>query len=422
MANIVKLPQYQWGDAPREVEYHLPDSWDVTTYDIAGAKRPVMTPEQVKAAVASPIGSPRLRELARGKKQVVIIFDDMSRGTQVSRIVPAVLEELAAGGIEDEQIEFICAGGTHQPWDRRTLAKKLGDDIICRFPVFAHVTFMNCTPLGRTKYGSRVEVNTEVMSCDLKIAIGRISTHNSNGFSGGGKIVMPGISSYDAIAEHHAVTHQAFRQQRKQAGFINNRGFAEGNPLTLDCLEHAKMAGIDFLIDVLQNVWGEPVAVFAGALEPTYFAGVREGKEHFWVTVPGDNDVIISNAFTSANEATAAFLGAFPHLKASGGDIVLVANTELGHIVHFMTGHYGKTIAGRLHNEVGIPPHVKHLIIYSEWPEKRYLYSFRHEDWPRIQLMKNWTDVVMALQQWHPGQPKVAAFVDGIQQITMPPS
>ncbi|MBI4333475.1 MAG: DUF2088 domain-containing protein [Chloroflexi bacterium] len=421
MANIAKLPQYQWTDNPREVEYHLPDGWDVNIYSIAGANRRAMTPEEIGAAIASPIGSPRLRELAAGKKKVVIIFDDMTRSTQVSRLVPFVLEELAAGGIADEQIEFVCGGGGHQPWDRRLLAKKLGDDIIARFPVFAHVSFMNCTPLGRTKYGSKVEVNSEVMSCDLKITIGGLFTHTANGFSGGGKTVMPGVSSYEAIVEHHSVTHQAFREQRKNAGFKGNRGLAEGNPITLDCIEHAKMAGIDFIINAMQNIWGEPVAVFAGALEPAYWAGVKEAKEHYRVNCPDDNDIVITNGFTHASEPTAALVDSLPHVRLGGGDAVLVANPEMGHCVHFMSGAFGKTIGGKLQHRIGIPTNVNHVIWYSEFTERRSIYMFPEKDWPRIHLMTDWTDVVMALRRWHPDRAKVAVFTDGVMQISMPP-
>lgn len=419
MANIIKLPQYQWFK-PQEVEFHLPDNWDVKVYSPAGADRLVMSPEQIRAAIASPLGSPRLRELARGKQKVVIIFDDMTRSTQTYRIVPAVLEELAAGGIDDEQIEFICAGGMHQSWDRRGLAMKLGEDIMFRFPVFAHMPFMNCTPLGRTKYGSKVEVNSEVMSCDLKITIGGMTTHGNNGFSGGGKTVMPGVSSYEAVSEHHSVTHKAFEQGRKAAGFMNNRGFAEGNPRTLDCIEHAKMAGIDFMINALQNKWGEPVGIFAGALEAAYFAGVKEAREHYACTCAGDNDIVIANAFIRANEATAALVDTMPFLKRSGGDAVLIANTEFGQCVHYLSGPFGKSIAGRHAHLTGIPAHVNHVIIYSEFPEKRYLYMFQKKDWPRIQLMRNWTDVMMALLEWHPEQARTAVFTDGITQIAAP--
>ena len=89
MTKVVKLPEYEWFD-PKEVEYYLPDSWDVTVYDIAGANRPAMTAGEIKEALKSPIGTPTIRELARGRKKVVILFDDMTRGTQAFKVAPVV--------------------------------------------------------------------------------------------------------------------------------------------------------------------------------------------------------------------------------------------------------------------------------------------------------------------------------------------
>ena len=94
MANIVKLPQYSWYDQ-KEVEYPLPDNWQVTVHNIAGYDRPAMKPDEIKAAVTSPIGMPPLRELAKDRKEAVIIFDDLTRSTRVYEIVPFVLAELA---------------------------------------------------------------------------------------------------------------------------------------------------------------------------------------------------------------------------------------------------------------------------------------------------------------------------------------
>ena len=90
----VKLPQYSWFN-PREVEYRLPDDWQVTVHNIAGYDKPTLTPEEIKKAVISPTGMPPLREYARGKKDVVILFDDLTRSTRAFEIVPYILEELA---------------------------------------------------------------------------------------------------------------------------------------------------------------------------------------------------------------------------------------------------------------------------------------------------------------------------------------
>lgn len=418
MSKIIKLPQYKWSAEEKEIEYHLTDTWDVTTYNFAGANRPVMTQEQIKAALASPIGSPRIKELARGKKKVVIIFEDMTRPARVYRVVPAILEELKEGGINDEQIEFICANGAHQGWTLTDFQRKLGADIVAKYPVYNHFAFMNTTPLGKTSYGSRVEVNTEVMSCDLKITLGGTIPHGSLGFGGGGKTVMPGVSSYDAIYEHHAISNRTFNEQRRRAGFVHNRGFAEGNPLTLDALEMAKMAKIDFIINIMQNYWGEPVVIKAGALEPTYWAAVKEAKSHYLVTCPSDNDIVIANAFSKSNEATGALVDAMQHVKRSGGSGVLVTNTAFGQICHYLGAAWGKSIGGRGQSHMAIPAHVNHAIIYSEFREARFLEAFAEKDLPKITYLSNWTDVVLELYKWHGAKAKVAVFTDGIIQIS----
>src|SRR3972149_2243552 len=108
----VKLPQYIWHNQ-KEVEFPLPDNWKVSVHNIAGYNKPALKPEQIKAAIASPTGMPPLRESARGKKQVAILFDDMTRGTRTYQIIPFVLEELHQAGITDDRIRFIAAVPTH---------------------------------------------------------------------------------------------------------------------------------------------------------------------------------------------------------------------------------------------------------------------------------------------------------------------
>src|SRR3989304_2781309 len=125
----IKLPQYIWHNQ-KDVEYPLPDSWKTTIHNIAGCNKPALKPAGIKKAIASPIGMPPLRELARGKKEVVIIFDDMTRGTRAADIVPFVLEELHEAGTTDNQIRFIAAVANHQALDRSAMAKKLGEGIV----------------------------------------------------------------------------------------------------------------------------------------------------------------------------------------------------------------------------------------------------------------------------------------------------
>jgi len=210
METVIKLPQYLWF-SPRDIEYRLPENWQVTVHNIAGYNRPTIEPGDIKKAIMNPMGMPPLREYARGKAEVAILFDDMTRSTKAFEIIPFILDELTLAGIEDHQIRFIAAVANHQAMDRISLSKKLGDDVLTRFPVYNHCPFMNCTYVGTTSYGTAASVNSEFMNCDLKIGIGQVLPHVSYGFSGGAKIVMPGVASYDTVTAHHSQTHQAWK-------------------------------------------------------------------------------------------------------------------------------------------------------------------------------------------------------------------
>ena len=94
IVDIIKVPQLAWYE-PEELALPLPDDWQVEVCNMAGYNRPALKPNEIKTALSNPIGLPPIRELAKGKKEVVIIFDDMTRVTRVAEIVPFVLEELA---------------------------------------------------------------------------------------------------------------------------------------------------------------------------------------------------------------------------------------------------------------------------------------------------------------------------------------
>ena len=183
----LKLPKLVW-DGGGDHEIDFPESWEVNFCPTRGWDRPAMSDEAMRKAFAKPVGTKPIRELAAGKKEVVIIFDDITRPTPVSRIAPIVLEELREAGIADDGIHFVIASGTHGAHDNKALRAKLGQDILERFFVFQHNPYENCVPVGATSLGTPLEVNREVMSCDLKIGIGCILPHPQAGFGGGGKL------------------------------------------------------------------------------------------------------------------------------------------------------------------------------------------------------------------------------------------
>jgi len=405
LANTIKLPQLAWHGV-KELNLSFPESWKVEVCNMEGYNRPRLIPAEIKKAIASPIGITPLREYARGKKEVVIIFDDMARVTRAAEIVPHVLEELVAAGIKDNQIRFIAACGCHGAMNRLDFSKKLGEDVLKRFPVYNHAPYDNCVYAGTTTRGTRVCINAEVMKCDLKIGIGSIVPHIMAGFGGGGKIVLPGVAAYETIVALHSS-----RASSGQAGFkdtVTGMGVFEDNPRRRDIDEAAAIVGLDVKIDAVVNMWGETVAIFAGAPTPAYAAALEEAEAHYLTPAARDKDIVIANTFAKANEAVSGLLVAFPSLSQQGGDVVLIANAPEGQITHYLMGPFGNSIGGKLRLKMKPPPNVNRLIIFSEYPEfscKNYL-----EDADKLVLMHDWNDVLKLLQESHGSGARVAVY------------
>ena len=156
------LAQNRWyGDEP--VTISLPDDWDVQFLASQGDERSALTAEQIRERFRHPVGSKTIRELAENAEQVVIVFDDLTRGTPVQPIAEAVLEELHAAGIPKNHIRFICGTGLHGAHSRNDFARKLGERIIREYEVFNHNPYDNCAEVGFTPNGIRVSLNREFL-------------------------------------------------------------------------------------------------------------------------------------------------------------------------------------------------------------------------------------------------------------------
>ena len=169
----ISVPILAWyGDTELEVDF--PASWDVSVCTHRGDGTPPLSEAGFRKAFANPIGSKSIREGAKGKKEVCILFDDLSRATPSADIIPYVLEELAAAGIKDSQIRFIAAIGAHGSMTCNDWTKKVGTDVAGRFPIYNHNPYENCNYVGPSSAGTSMRFNAEVLRCDYKIGIGSI--------------------------------------------------------------------------------------------------------------------------------------------------------------------------------------------------------------------------------------------------------
>lgn len=411
--NTISLPQFSWFDT-KKYNISLPERWQVNIAHFAGYNLPALKTADIDAALEKPIGSRSLRELAEGKKEVVILFDDMSRVTRTYMFIPSVLKILADAGIADKNIRFVCALGCHGAHSRLEFVKKLGEDVLARFPVYNHNPFDNCVPVGKTKtYGTEVSVNAEVMKCDLKIAIGMVVPHPLSGYGGGGKIILPGVCSFATIQHNHRDTYLDIPRLGKKMGIGN---FDE-NPMRLDIEEAAELAGLDFIVESLINEWGEPVKVFAGALKPAYAEAVKEAKTHYFTADPGEVDIAISNGFIKNNESYMGYpLASRAVSKHGGGDVVVMANAQEGMVVHYLLGSWGKFTDAPLRQKVGVSEKLKRVIVFSEYPDLAG--NGWYPDAEKVVNVKNWGEVLKLLEADFPSSAKVVIFPNSEIQFT----
>jgi nickel-dependent lactate racemase len=411
---IIKVPQQAWYRTG-ELELKLPDSWQVETGYMAGYNRPELKPEAIRSAMQSPIGTRPLGELAKGKKEVAIVFDDLSRVTRTAKIVPHVLEALAEAGIPDDNIRFICGLGAHGVMYRTDFAKKLGEDVVSRFRVFNHNPFGNCVWVGTTStYQTKVYINEEYTKCDLRIVIGSCVPHPFVGFGGGSKLVMPGLASFETINWHHKLGGARIDPVNMENKPTQGMGFIDDNMAKKDIDEAVELAGIDFLINTIVNLWGESVAIYAGDWREAFAAAVRDAKMHYRTPKVTDKDIVIANSYAKASESMISLAAAIPLVSHRGGDIVVIANAPEGQVTHYLVGIFGKDTYACQYTQCDIPPQVKRVIVFNQYPHRGSSWFEEHE---KIVYIREWDNVVAALKRDYGPGTKVAVIPDATNQF-----
>ncbi|MFO7963649.1 MAG: lactate racemase domain-containing protein [Desulfobacterales bacterium] len=410
----VTVPTRAWhGDVP--VELAFPEKWDVVSCEMKGHHAPELSEDDIRKAFAEPIGTKPVRKLAAERNEVAIIIDDMTRPTRMDRIVPILLEELKAGGIEDDCIRFVMALGAHGAYTRTDFVKKLGEAVVAQYPVYNHNVYENCTLMGKTTRATRVFINAEVAKCDLKIGLGSIVPHLYTGFGGGAKILLPGVCSMETIeANHESLRYTAMQTS---LGAEIALGKYKQNVMRLDMVEAARIAGMDLIVNSLVNCRRQNTALFVGDVEEAYLAGAAKAESHYATQIRSDADVIVANCYAKGSEALLSLPACLPFFfMPPQKDFVMIVSAPEGQVTHYIYGVFGKTIGGRHYQElpaVSNIPGLNRMIIYAPLGDKA------GEQWLGLkesETIRDWQSVIDRLTQTHGDSAKVVVIPDATIQ------
>jgi nickel-dependent lactate racemase len=403
--NSVSIPIRAWfGDDMLELKF--PKNWEVSECRMAGHGAKAIGLDEIRQGIEKPIGTPPLSSLAKGKKKVAILFDDFTRPTPVADILPAVLDILFEAGIKPDQIRFISALGTHRAMTRNECAKKLGDDIVINYPVYNHNAWEHLLDMGKSSKGTPILVNREYAACDLRIGIGCIIPHVDAGFSGGMKIVLPGVMGMETINYNHMKV-----MPRNPDGSISEFTFGKvyENALRDDCHEIVKKVGLDLKIDVIVNEKRETVKVFAGDGFDSFYEGVRFGKKFYATNPTMGVDVTVSNTYPIEDEAGKGLWPCYLSTR-EGGDAVMVCHSVDGQIHHYGNTRFGSDYGGAQYMMARKLPASMYnrTLILNPYHARMDTEYFGPMD--RSHIFKTWEDVLAELRKDYSDGTKVAVY------------
>jgi nickel-dependent lactate racemase len=274
-----------------------------------------------------PIGSKRLSEIAKAESRVAIVVDDATRKAPTAVMLPPVLAELNLAGVKDENITIIFGCGTHRVVKTEEATAILGVEVANRIKAISHdCKAQDLVNIGTTKtHGNKVYVNRVFAEADVRVLLGDVGFHYYAGYGGGRKSVLPAISGEETIKHNHSMLLHA----NARAGNLVD------NPVHQDMTEGARLAKVDFIVNVVENKKGEIVKAFAGDLELAFIEAVKLVDEMFHVTVDRRGDIIVVSA--GGYPADINLYQAYKALDNSldvvkrGGVIILVAECPEGH-------------------------------------------------------------------------------------------
>ncbi len=273
---------------------------------------------EVRRALEHPIGSARLQDAVAGAERVVILADDLTRQTPVEIILPALLDAINAGGVRDEQVTVVIALGTHRPMTPAEIEAHFGPEVTARVKIINNPWQdpAAMVDLGVTANGTPITVSRVALEADFLLGVGSITPHHIPGYSGGAKIVQPGITGAATTGATH---YLSTRSSRSYLGVVEN-------PVRAEMETIAARVGLKAILNGVLNASGELVQAFYGDPVQAHRAGVEVARQVYGVPVPGAADIVVAGSHPCDLEFWQAHKSLYPadRVVKEGGTIIVV--------------------------------------------------------------------------------------------------
>ncbi len=383
------------------IPLEVPDGWNVRRVDMACVDEPPMTDDEIRNALDNAIGAPNIAEQAKGKTgRIVITCDDLSRPTPAGRVFSFIVEQLHEAGVSDRQIFVLGSFGTHHPMNLDAFARKLGGDVVAKYDCVNHNPFEHFENLGRTSRRTPILVNKEFASADLRICISGIKKHVWAGAGGGGKAVLPGVSSIESIQFNHNII-EGHRPLNRRIWWIKD------NPERRDMQEYARRADLNVSVNCVYNDRRQLIGLATGDVDEAWMEAVKTCYEaHDSRTAP-KSDVVIVDAYPQADQDI-DWWGARESLR-DGGTAVAVHHFTMGSaLLHYMQEKMGAP----WRRMQGYPSkrwpaeQAGNIVVYTNRLSKRQMLAYDE----RVEWKTDWGEVLQRLIELHGEAASVAVY------------
>ena len=279
-----------------QLDYHRQGLWvEVPDRNLAGVIEKTAAEGEIPDAVAmladavrQPTGAPPLEDLARGHANACVVIPDITRPLPNRLALPPVLEAIERGGIPRASITILIATGLHRPNNDAEIEEMVGPEIARGWRIENHDARDGAAhmDLGETSNGVPILVDRRYIDADLKVIVGLVEPHFMAGYSGGRKMVCPGICGERTIQLFH---HPERIEHPRSTNLV-----LEGNPTHLTSTEVARRVGVDFALNVVLDGRRNLIGAYGGDLEQSLLNAAEQAREEVQVPIDAPAEIVLT--------------------------------------------------------------------------------------------------------------------------------